>query len=793
MGDQSETNVTATPSFGRIFTATVTNTDTAATGTISLTPHGQSDVKDLQGVPLAHTCAKALGFKESILPQVGTNVLCFSSAKTGLATIIGQMPPLDAQPSKATAGLPTTSCAAIPGSPALSPVHATNPDSLAKARIFHNQLHHDVVQGEKVFANEFGVMLGLFQLMSVLKGSELAQVQCHFLDDLVRVVSHNFQHYSALGELNIFHDGQGINLEVGMTHNPAESTGVPQISQVEATSGPIKDTQVNDTKTNFYTITDERLKAIERLKVFVGKLGDFVNIMLTLPSGQPSVLNGKPPTSYDSGLLQLHAGLDGFLIVRSVKGIALEKTNWIRVPTRIRVPEDPDGDDGASLKYPDRKDFEFDNTITAEETAFLYYLQLKDYLAYVEENLNYSNFEAQTEDFVTNGDFSKERDLRTVTFVDPSTGATFLRKRSLVALMPNGGVSMSDAWGSAITMEGGNIYIQPAKDLIVQPLGDLVAKVGGNVSIAANKELDLSSTNGGLRVKTSKAQYLYSKDSGIVLQADGPINGNGTDIDQSAAQSVSGIVLKSKDAGITGYGQQISFAATGNTIVSGNTTRLYADNEVFIKTTGKSSGNIVMESSGIEFLAKSSITGYSQGSAVLLGVQSTTIGIKNQTFGVAKLNEKIMLPVQGNLDPNPGLNTNSSFFSQMNKQITDFDKETQFTERVFFNKQEQIDKVDFYFLGSEFYTGYGGSLPQTMAQQEEISFPGIHGLVKWVESPVNGTYPYPGADNLDSYVTCTMHNLAHIAGDLVNNTSNLKGNSTLITGGSVFDDYTVQP
>ena len=788
---QSEINKTLPPSFGRLFTATVTGTDTAGTGVVTLTPHGQEDLKDLQGVPLAHTCAKALGFKESILPQVGTTVLCFGPGKTGYATIIGQMPPVDTQPDKARAGLPAMSCPAIPGSPALAPVHASNPDSLSKSRLFHNQLPHDVVQGEKVIANEFGVMLGLFQLMSVLKGSELAQVQCHFLDDLVRVVSHNFQHYSALGELNIFHDGQSINLEVGMTHNPAESIGVPQITKTEATSGPIKDTQVNDAKTNFYTISDERLKAVERLKVFIGKLGDFVNIMLTLPSGQPSTLDGKIPTAYDSGLLQLHAGLDGFLVVRSVKGIALEKTNWIRVPTRIRVPEDPAGDDGASLKFPERTDYEFDHTVTAEETAFLYYLQLRDYLAYIEEDLNYSSFNTQAKDFVTNNDFSKERDLSTVTFVDPTTGATFLRKRSLVALMPNGGVSMSDAWGSAITMEGGNIYIQPAKNLILQPLGDLVAKVGGNVAVAVNKEIDLSSTYGGMRVKTAHAQYLYSEHSGIVLQADGPINAAGTDIDQSAAQSVSGIVLKSKNAGITGTGDQITFAATGNTIVSGQTTQLFADNEIFLKTTGKAVGNVVIEAQAIELLAKSSITGYSQGSAILLGVRSTAIGVKNQTFGLAKLN-RLTLPVEGVLDPAPGPNTQSSFFSQMNKQITNFDKGTQFTDRLFFTKQEQVDNVNFYFLGSDYYTNYD-NVPQTIAQQEEISFPGLHGLVKWVETPVNGTYPYPGIDNTDTYTTCVMHNLTNTNGTLVNSVSNLKNKSTLNTSGNIFNAYTVQP
>ena len=87
--------------------------------------------------------------------------------------------------------------------------------------------------------------------------------------------------------------------------------------------------------------------------------------------------------------------------------------------------------------------------------------------------------------------------------------------------MENGGICMRDAWGSALVMEGGNIYIQSAKDTVMQPLRNLVAKVGQFASIAANQDIDLSSTSKGVRIKADQAVYLYSANSGVVIQSDG--------------------------------------------------------------------------------------------------------------------------------------------------------------------------------------------------------------------------------------------------------------------------------
>ena len=761
---------------------------------VTIAPDGQQNMARIQGIPLAATFAHALGFKETVLPQVGSRVLCYG-AFSGFCLIVGTVPPLELQNDPATAAMPNKQVFAV-DEPLFDKTHSTGYyDSLHKAGIINNQMPTDVVQGEKVITNEFGVLLGLFQLMAVLKGSELSQVQCHFLDDLVRIISHNFQHYHALGAHNIFHDGKGLHMEVGLTHNPIEALGTPQTSNANTGTPAITDTGSSD-KVDFYSITNERLVAIERLKLFVGKLGDFINLLIVSPGAQTRSVDGTVPTVYDRGLLQLHAGLDGLLIVRSVKGIVLEKTNWIRVPTRIRTPEDPAGDDATQIDYKLRSAFGFDNTYTDSSQPFLYYLQLRDYLAQIEEDLNYSNFNAHPKDFFINGDYTKETPLGSLTYVDPITGTSFLKKRSVVALMPNGGLSLSDAWGSAINMDGGNIYIQPAKDLFLQPMRHMVAKVGGNVSMAVNRDIDISSTTGGLRTKTALAQQLYSDKSGIVLQANGPAIPTGTAPYNDPTLPISfvgGVALIAPNASVASYGSQVYLNGAYSTVLRSKDLFITSDN--VIEMLSKSGCNINSRTVTITAAAKngtaanSSIMLYSQGSATLIGDTSTIVGIKDQTFAVAKfgVNE---IPVQGILDKQ---DKQKDFFTKLDKIITDLNAQDPSKYLLSFQKDENFTNTKFLFPPSSAY-GLTDSdiIPQTMVQLEEATFTGLHGLDKWVEKPVNGTYPYPGADKRNCFVATTMKNVNDINSELVNKATGLVTQTTLNKPINLFTEYTVK-
>lgn len=763
----------------QFFFGVVTSSD-AATYAVQIAPTGQHNFGLIQGIPLASTFAHLLGIKECLVPQPGSRVFCCKS-DVGQCVILGTVPPVDyvseggMYPARSIIGSGDSTNDAVnqqgyfgAGISKLLLQNATRPT--------------DVVSGEHVLANEFGVMLGLFQGFATLKASELAQVQTFILDDLVRIVSHNFQHYSALGEFKISHDGKLIHAEFGMTHDPNEALGTPQVEEVLNDPSIVKNAKPDKTdKDSFYSlVVDDRQIAIERLKGFIGSLGEFVNIMLVRPAeAQTRTLNGDSITIPDTGLSGVKMDLDGGIYIRSVKGVFLEKTNWIRVPHRKLSPEDPAGNDaGKDFEVPLKEKFSFDNSILVDGQPFLYFLQIRDYLAYVQDDLSYRSFKALNKDFSVNDDPSLEVQLEDINKVHPLHETKLEKRTAFIGAMPNGGIVLKDAWGSSIVMEGGNIYIQPAKDLVMQPLRHMVAKVGSHVSIASRNDIDMSSTDGGFRLKTDLAQYLYSNSSGILLHAGADFGGVILP-ETDAMTTIGGIVLHAPESSIVADSAYSLKRTTDRDITHGVEIFINADNDLELKSNNRldmfSDGDLLIGTVGLL-----SVVG--EGESIFLGKQATVIGMKDQDFGIANLGTLGEAPVQGFIDDR-GIESLINYSAQIRAIVPQ-----EFAAS--FSDDEDFKKLTFRFIGSSAYSLTSGVdvIPQTIAQQEANEF-GTTGLTAWNERIINDTYPFPGVELKSSFVTGALDNLQKVENGEIYNKTTCNSTSTLTFGANLFTDY----
>src|ERR1039458_7848957 len=87
-----------------LFNATVVSCD-PGTGVILVAPDGERNHNQLQGIPLSSMFSTALGFVETILPTIGTRVLC--QGRNGRRTlIIGAVPNPDLPGRTASPTLP---------------------------------------------------------------------------------------------------------------------------------------------------------------------------------------------------------------------------------------------------------------------------------------------------------------------------------------------------------------------------------------------------------------------------------------------------------------------------------------------------------------------------------------------------------------------------------------------------------------------------------------------------------------------------------------------------------------
>lgn len=755
---------------GMIFLGKVSSSD-AATHVIKVDPRGFRGMPVVQGIPLSDSISGLLGFKESRIPQVGSDVLCYY-AGPNRCYIIGCITPTDYA---VTGGMPRRSLLGAGDGNNDSQNTVGYIKDYTKLLIQNNTRPTDITEAEWAMSNEFGVLLGLFQQFAMLKASELAQIQCHVLDDLVRIVSHNFQHYTCLGEFKVFHDGRGMYAEFGATHDPSESLGVDQV--VENGNTNIQETRENkiDDSENFYKLKDnERVIAIERFKGFVGALGDFVNLMLVRPvEGQVRALDGVIPKTPETGLFNMHVAQDGGLYVRSRKGIFFEKTNWIRVPMRITSPDDPQGDD--DITYDKKEAYEFDDRYNFQSQPFLYCLQMRDYLAYVQEQLGYQNFKSQKKDFYVNDDVTKEKKVEEIKEIHKDCSSRFEPRVSGMYMMPNGGLMFKDAWGSAIIMEGGNMYLQPAKDILLQPLRNLVVKTGKLTSIAGKGDIEISSTEGAARIKTEGVQQFYSKNGGIILQTDVPGGPDYSPTDDAIKRSC-GIVMSAPLAGIYSYSKENFIRATQKSLnYSANIMweaqkflGLWSDNNLIVNS---AKNTIIASNENSVFVAEKS--------AVFVGRTATVVSKEKQVFGV----DARGIPVYGLMKESDV----SKFFDQVNElddyHVLDYANN--------FRESSSFDSLLFRFPKSDTY-GVDVTvdvIPMSIAQQEGIVSDAQ--LITWTEQEVNGTYPYPGKDNESIYATRDLQNLEKIQGELYNKTSELEKEGKIDALKSVFTDYKV--
>jgi len=691
----------------------------------------------LQGVVVSQAMTAYLGFKQTLIPQPGARVLCVSDSNL-ICYIVGVVP----QENQAFQSLPSRGM--LGAKNALFDTANRQGHVKNTPNIQDNRNPSDVVDGDYVVSNEFGVLLGLYQELANLKASELAQVQCYLLDDLVRIISHNFQHYTAIGEHNIYHDGKRLLVEFGATHKPAESYGRPAVdSEGDEPVFQEENGHTVDDEKDFYKIKeDERIKAIERFKLFLGSVGDFLHLYLVRPEPKevrtldPSNVPAKP----DTGLCDLHIGTDGAMHIRSVKEVFIEKTNWIRVPLRHSAPDDPEGDDAETLDYKHKEKFNFKDEYKYLSNPFTYALQIRDYVAYVNEKLNYQNFKAHEKDFYVNDVVADEHSLKEIQRLDKETDLNLNQyelRTAGIYLMPNGGITIRDAWNSAIVMEGGMIYLQPAKDLISQPLRNNIVKAGARISMTCKKQLDMSSTEEGLRIKTEKSQYYYSDKSGFVIQSNGTTDTKGTpDPSAEAIEDIGGIVLKSKlhiynyaEKNVVSYAkEQVLIQAQKNLDIVGTTEcTLYGKNNLQLFTDGTMLG---YANKSIDFLC--------DGVAVLAGSSGTVLGQKEQNLGV------MYDPDSPYVDIIKGAIEVADYTEQLNDAKKSREDLLKFTT---FQSEDNFEKLKFKFLASSKYNldPQKDAIPTTLTQQDDL-LTGNYGLVGWTEKEINDTLPYPGRE-----------------------------------------------
>jgi hypothetical protein len=382
----------------------------------------------------------------------------------------------------------------------------------------------DLVEGEIDMTNLMGVGLQMMRHFSILKGGEMAKVEACLLDDMVRIISHTFRHFSAFGDYKIYNDGGRLNVVWDGTASDWEAWGhaKPGIerSKVHPSADKVADIEVeSDNLEN---------KARWRFSSYIGFLGDFINLFVT------DQLDAGPKEEHmsRSGKGRIHVNEDGSILAQTVNDIILERVCRIPVPLQKKREDHPEGDGHLTNKeLPEPTDQEpiksWDwNASGGVDKTFWCVYQLRDYGRWFSNYYSKARFQQLKEDWevppegdvplpekVHSGEIDK---ITANTNISPDTADVY----STIRLWRDGSISLNDGYENSVVMSRTGINVSSATNLQLEAAGSVNIVAGRDFNVVARNSADISAIKGGVSIRGENFIQQYSK-GGILIESEG--------------------------------------------------------------------------------------------------------------------------------------------------------------------------------------------------------------------------------------------------------------------------------
>lgn len=517
--------------FGRVYT-----------GVITATSHGDNLYEvSVDKISVTITCRWAagifsplLGIRMNYFPPVQSRVAVVYN-KDGPSWIIGSLP---GEPYDLSAGAAMTMTGM--GDEEL-PSHEAVSDGSGLSSTKPN----DLLEGEFEITNNFGVAVQFLTTVLKMKASERAKIEASLLDDMVRIVSETFKHFSSFGDFQIYNDGR-LNVRWDGTSYEHEAFG-----KMEATDPKV---ELDDKKVDFQDKYNETGRW--RFSQFVGFLGDFIHVFVTEPA---DALSNIASEALRPGKARVHVHNDGTILMQSVSEIVLERVCRVIVPIEKKRFDDPEGNKKDEFEDLEKDFLKLWDYGTDMKRAHYASYQLRQYGRWLSCYHSYARFHqldkewripTETEEGTEHTYSNQEEDVENINSGKDDAYDAY----ATIRIFRDGSILIMDHHGSAVSMVRGNIQISASRHIDLDAAGDIRITAGQNIYMKARRNIEISAIVGGLTLKARTWWKALCEWGSVWIKSDaldplkaappGPVD---TEQDPKAEQRAGAVVIESSN------------------------------------------------------------------------------------------------------------------------------------------------------------------------------------------------------------------------------------------------------
>lgn len=349
---------------------------------------------------------------------------------------------------------------------------------------------NDLLEGEFAIANNFGVAIQFLTTMIKMQASERAKVEALLMDDMVRIVSETFKHYSSFGDFQIYNDGR-LNVRFDGSSYEFESFGK------ENNTDPL--VQLDNKKVDFQKTYTETGRW--RFSEYIGFLGDFIHTFVTEPNETLAAI-AEAAIRPGKARMQMHS--DGTILMQSVADITIERVCRVVTPTELKRQDDPEGNKKNQFDKLNKDYLRIWSYGKDMSKAHYASYQLRQYARWLSCYHSFARFHQLDKDWKIpkETDFTHSWNNQEEDVEQANAGQdTLYDVYATFRIMRDGSILIMDGFNSAISMVRGNIQMSAVRHIELDAAGDIRINAGQNLYIKARRNIEISAIVGGLTLK----------------------------------------------------------------------------------------------------------------------------------------------------------------------------------------------------------------------------------------------------------------------------------------------------